>query len=255
MELKMNYNKEKQEERKKRLIEVKISDENCERISRLCGQHGLTIESLFENFIEDLVCGTYSNGSDECDLIERWFNRCWFGMFPEETLLKWVLDEDIDVKRFLELPDDIKNTYEELKCVEEHPEEYGEGEIECLKEDIEYWEQELNEYKTEYQKKRMDDNVNWEKEVEEVREWYEKNEDLLYSRKANEYDKMKAYIEQSAKEYFEHHKNSSDDWQEGEIRLFGIYPNGNLGIIYESNNGWQYNKKGEWLKKKGISNE
>ena len=33
------------------------------------------------------LCGTYSNGSDERMYAEQWFERCWFGMFPEHTLL------------------------------------------------------------------------------------------------------------------------------------------------------------------------
>lgn len=50
---------------KERQIFIKLSDADCERISKLCGAHNLTVGELLENFIGDLVCGTYTNGSDE----------------------------------------------------------------------------------------------------------------------------------------------------------------------------------------------
>ena len=37
-----------------------------------------TIGELIENFAGDLVGGTYSNGSDERDYADQWFERCWF---------------------------------------------------------------------------------------------------------------------------------------------------------------------------------
>lgn len=48
-----------------RTIEVKLSDADVKRISEKAAAHGLTVGELIENFIGDLVCGTYSNGSDE----------------------------------------------------------------------------------------------------------------------------------------------------------------------------------------------
>lgn len=72
---------------RERKITVKLSDADCDRLARKCGEHGLTIGELIENFVGDLVGGTYSNGSDERDYADQWFERCWFGMFPEPTLL------------------------------------------------------------------------------------------------------------------------------------------------------------------------
>lgn len=70
-----------------RTIEVKLSDADVKRISEKAAAHGLTVGELIENFIGDLVCGTYSNGSDERMYAEQWFERCWFGMFPDLTFL------------------------------------------------------------------------------------------------------------------------------------------------------------------------
>ena len=76
---------------RERKITVKLSDADCDQLARKCGEHGLTIGELIENFVGDLVGGTYSNGSDERDYADQWFERCWFGMFPEPTLLNHLL--------------------------------------------------------------------------------------------------------------------------------------------------------------------
>ena len=76
---------------RERKITVNLSDADCDRLARKCGEHGLTIGELIENFVGDLVGGTYSNGSDERDYADQWFERCWFGMFPEPTLLNHLL--------------------------------------------------------------------------------------------------------------------------------------------------------------------
>ena len=82
---------------RERNITVKLSDADCDRLARMCGEHGLTIGELIENFVGDLVGGTYSNGSDERDYANQWFERCFFGMFPEKTLLNWLLNMDYDI--------------------------------------------------------------------------------------------------------------------------------------------------------------
>ena len=90
----MSWGEEQQKEIetiRERKITVKLSDADCDRLARKCGEHGLTIGELIENFVGDLVGGTYSNGSDERDYADQWFERCWFGMFPEPTLLNHLL--------------------------------------------------------------------------------------------------------------------------------------------------------------------
>jgi hypothetical protein len=79
----MRFNKEQEKEIgtiKERTITLKLSDADCERIAKKAGEHGLTVGMLLENFIGDLIDGTYSNGSDERDRAEQWFERCWFGI-------------------------------------------------------------------------------------------------------------------------------------------------------------------------------
>ena len=102
-----------------------------------------TIGELIENFAGDLVGGTYSNGSDERDYADQWFERCWFGMIPKPTLLNHLLCWGYDPEDYLNAMDNIETAKEEKKYLEEHPEEADEEEASYLDDDIADWEEEL----------------------------------------------------------------------------------------------------------------
>ena len=61
-----------------RIININLSDSDVKRLYVKAAGASLTPEELIENFIGDLVCGTYSNGSDERVYAEQWFDRCDF---------------------------------------------------------------------------------------------------------------------------------------------------------------------------------
>ena len=103
---------------KERTINIKLSDADVARVSKLAGSHGLTVEQLLENFIGDLVDGTYTNGSDERDMAERWFRRCWFGMFPDNTFLHFLIEWDY-IDDALEYWESISEHEENIKKIEE----------------------------------------------------------------------------------------------------------------------------------------
>lgn len=170
---------------KERTITVRLSDADCERVFKLCGEHNITVAGLVESFIGDLVGGTYTNGSDERDYARRYFERCWFGLFPETTLLNWLLNMDYDVyDDFLEIIENIENGKKDLTYIEKNGnkdfplslhlrywKEYDEEEIEFLKTDIEDWEQQIAELKTDFLK--SNEKADWEKEVEKVEQWWQ----------------------------------------------------------------------------------
>ena len=106
----MSYGEEQQKEIetiRERKITVKLSDADCDRLARKCGEHGLTIGELIENFVGDLVGGTYSNGSDERDYADRWFERCWFlayqSSFTADTGTYRVCADKVVCKRVYEV--------------------------------------------------------------------------------------------------------------------------------------------------------
>jgi len=100
---------------RERKINLKLSDADIKRIYEKAGSVGLTVSELLENFIGDLVHGTYSNGSDERMYAENWFDRCWFAMFPENTFLQYLINFDI--------VEDIIEDWNELKYYEQNAEE------------------------------------------------------------------------------------------------------------------------------------
>ncbi len=78
------YYHEQQEEIKtikQRTFKLKLSDADKKRISDKAKEANMTVPELLENFIGDLIDGTYSNGSDERMYANQWFDRCWFSHF------------------------------------------------------------------------------------------------------------------------------------------------------------------------------
>ena len=163
---------------RERTITVKLSDADCKRVSRLCGKHNLTLGQLIENFIGDLVDGTYSNGSDERELAERWFKRCWFGTFPEKTLLSYLLSYSCcyDVEGFLDLLEELEDVTDYWKQCQEESDTWSKEDIELAKTDYETTLKGFEEVKAEYLQENPD--ANWEEEVRKVIEWHKREIDF-----------------------------------------------------------------------------
>lgn len=68
---------------RKRTYELELSDADVLRLKYKAEEGKLTPEELLQNFVGDLVDGTYSNGSDERMRAQDWFERCWFSHRPE----------------------------------------------------------------------------------------------------------------------------------------------------------------------------
>lgn len=160
---------------KERNLTVKLSDADCERLVRKCGAHGLTVGELIENFIGDLVDGTYTNGSDERMYANQWFERCWFGMFPGQTLLNHLIGWGYAPEDYLDTLDSINTAIEEKKYLAEHPEEANE-EAQYLDDDIESWQEELKDMRADWKPKKE---PNMEEEIERIKKWVKEKEALI----------------------------------------------------------------------------
>ena len=91
----MSYEQQQKEIKtiRERNITVKLSNADCEKLIKKCGKFGLTPGELIENFISDLIDGTYSNGSDERYLINQ---KEYLKDHPEEADEESIfIDEDI----------------------------------------------------------------------------------------------------------------------------------------------------------------
>lgn len=160
---------------KERKITVKLSDADCERLAKKCGEHGLTVGELIENFIGALVDGTYSNGSDERMYAEQWFDRCYFGMFPEPTLLNHLLSLGYEPEEYLETLDNIETAIKEKEYLAEHPEEADE-EAQYLDDDIECWQEELKDMRDYW---KPDGEPDMDKEIELLKKWVEEKQRMI----------------------------------------------------------------------------
>lgn len=158
---------------RERNITVKLSDADCDRLARMCGEHGLTVGELIENFVGDLVGGTYSNGSDERDYANRWFERCWFGMFPKPTLLNHLLCWGYEPEDYLDILDNIETAQEEKKYLEEHPEEADE-EAQYIDDDVADWEEKLKDMRADWKPEKE---PNMDEEIELIKKWVKERED------------------------------------------------------------------------------
>ena len=152
---------------KERNISLKLSDADCKRVFDLCGQYGITVSQLLENFIGDLVHGTYTNGSDERMYASNYFRRCWFGMFPEKTFVSFLLWND-ELDDFVETLESLEECENALNEYEKNPNgDWDMEEIGYLKGDIEDCQNEILEMKQRFLQEHK--NANWEEEVEKVK--------------------------------------------------------------------------------------
>ena len=101
-----DWAKEKQKEIatiKERTIHLNLSDADCKRISTYAAKANITVSQLLESFIGDLVNGTYTNGSDERDYAQEWFERCGLeGIKKSKELIQTLTEElqkEIDRQR------------------------------------------------------------------------------------------------------------------------------------------------------------
>lgn len=132
------------EERRLRTVRLNLTDDDCKRLFEKAAAHGLTVASLLENFIADLICGAGTNGSDERGRAQAWFDRCWFGMFPDDTFLKWLIEWGGSVDDFIIHYDLLKEAEADLQ-EEEDPEAR-----EAIQEEIDFQKEELQDYYNEY---------------------------------------------------------------------------------------------------------
>ena len=195
---------------RERKITVKLSDADCDRLARKCGKHGLTIGELIENFVGDLVGGTYSNGSDERDYADQWFERCWFGMFPEPTLLNHLLNFGYEPEHYLDMLENVETIKSDIEITKQNIAEpsdewkdivyhkYNDDRTsyECVpcynsvdeyiaseKEDLESYKADLEEALEELKDMRADwkpeKEPNMDEEIELIKKWVKEREDFI----------------------------------------------------------------------------
>lgn len=167
----MSWGEEQQKEIetiRERKITVKLSDADCDRLARKCGEHGLTIGELIENFVGDLVGGTYSNGSDERDYADQWFERCWFGMFPEPTLLNHLLNFGYEPEHYLDMLENVETIKSDIEITKQN-----------IAEPSDEWKDILEELKDMRADWKPEKEPNMDEEIELIKKWVKEREDFI----------------------------------------------------------------------------
>ena len=159
---------------KARTITVNLSDADVKRLAEKSGEGGLTISELLENFIGDLVDGTYSNGSDERMYAEQWYQRCWFAMFSDDTFLKFLLLWG-DLDNFIDLMNEMESSKKEMTEATADAEERDE-----LQEYINDLQKEIDYYWGKFlERKRQKESYVFEKEIENIMAWKSQLDTIL----------------------------------------------------------------------------
>lgn len=229
-----HYNEQEKEIEtiKPRNYSLNLSDADVERIAYKAAEYHLTVSKLLENFIGDLVGGTYSNGSDEQMLANQWAERCWFSycLDSERNLISYLtsgLSVDFhDLHEILEsinaAQQDIEDAQQEIKTpradwgdivrystetnsyvsVYHSKEEYVSDireDLETYEDALRFAEDELSALKKDFAEYMEGCKYSWDDELKNAEEWY----------KANVTDKLEGI-------------NSEDDNRnEGNRKLFG----------------------------------
>ena len=164
---------------KPRTITVNLSDADVRRLAEKSGEGGLTISELLENFIGDLVDGTYSNGSDERMYAEQWYQRCWFAMFSGDTFLKFLLLWG-DLDDYIDLMDELESNKKEMEEMTADAEEYSAEERNEIQEYINDLQKEKDYYWNKFlERKLQKESYVFEKEIENIMAWKSQLDTLL----------------------------------------------------------------------------
>ncbi len=159
-------------------ISLNLTAADAQKIAEMAGASGMSVSTLLSAFVNDLTGSIYANGSDEYDLANAWFDRCWFSRFPDKTFLNYLLERE-QIYDVLGLWDEISNAEMELVEIEKNSESEA-AEISAIKEDIDYWREQLGDCFFSYQQETKETaDSSLEEGMKKVLEWREENEQFL----------------------------------------------------------------------------
>lgn len=164
-------------ETRKRAFTLELTDEDLKDFITKCYQDGTTPAEVLEGFINDLIAGSRTRGSDERMYAGQYYERCGYGFFfPDEyrTFTQWLLYEygDYSLKEIIDSLDDVKTFEEEIAYLKEHQEECEEGELEDLETELKASKEDIERYYQEYtERTRKPDSL--EEGIKGVREYLE----------------------------------------------------------------------------------
>ena len=161
---------------KERQIAINLSESDCNYLTYLCGEVGISIGKLIETFLYDLISNEKAQGSDESKLVRDWFDKCDFSRLSNNYLLSHLIETEYDPKECVGYLELIEECEQDKEYSQSHTDEIDEEERELIEADIETWNEKLNEMKYGWRTERITD---MDKEHEIIREWVKNKENLL----------------------------------------------------------------------------
>ncbi len=154
--------------RKERIITLRLSDEDAERLYIKSGEAGISMTELIENFIQDLTFSRRSNGSDEEDLANQWFERCMFGMLSNRNFLKFIIERgeyEWAAKTWTDLQEAKKRLAIGISdfCDQE--------EMDAIRENADYWKEILEDFYQQFEEYGDGGGKGMEEDFKELVQW------------------------------------------------------------------------------------
>ena len=157
-----------------RVITVSLSDEDCDRLTEMCGVRDITVDVMLQNFICDLVKSDWSNSPDDIINANLWFDNCWFSQ-NYKLLLGWLLSNDFDpYDDLICYMESIEKGESDLLVYEVNPGGFDPKDIDYLKEDIKDWKEHIGKIRRQFLATYPD--ANWTCEFEDLETWYKERE-------------------------------------------------------------------------------
>ena len=107
---------------RQRNFAVELTDRDAAAFLEMCYRDGTTPAEVLAGFINDLVCGAHTRGSDERMYAQQYFERCCYDLCAPETFLRYLLDSGYlpDIVDCMECRDDAAA---DLAYYDEHPDD------------------------------------------------------------------------------------------------------------------------------------
>ena len=129
---------------KERTLTIKLSDADVLKVCKKAGRSNTTVAEMVESYLQDLVGGTYTSGSDERDMANAYFERCHH---EETSFFNYLLDM-LSLHDYLENIDTANDIQDSIEIYEniKNPDADEKAELEALKEDLQMVQGYLQDY-------------------------------------------------------------------------------------------------------------
>lgn len=101
---------------------VELTDSTLTAFFEMCYRNGTDPAEVLAGFINDLVCGEYTRGSDERMYAQQYFDRCCYDLGAQHTFLRYLLNYD-ELQTLLDAIEQKQDAENDLAYYEQHPDD------------------------------------------------------------------------------------------------------------------------------------